>query len=327
MHPDIFKEFGIHVKRCYKFRGMYICETNKGTKTICISDYTPVQVELEYNIKEHLIQKGFTCLNQLHMNSKNTPYVIYYNRVYVMSDWHNSQTADFYNRDDIEKSVQVLARMHIAARGFCNLPEGIKPVRMKNLGDTYEKRHRETIKLRRKIENVGSRTDFEVLYLRNAEIYKEFQEISKEFTNVPGYQKLMDQAVEKKSIAHHKYTYHNIITTKEEGTIITGFEKSGYDVQLIDLAYLTRRIMQRNRWDIDLLITIIEAYNKLIPLSQEEWGIMKGMIIYPERFAKLCNQYYHSKRRWNYHMYYRKLEKILEYKDDYVDCAKQLIKW
>lgn len=261
------------------------------------------------------------------MSNNNTPYVIYYNRVYVMSDWHNSQAADFYNIDHIQKSVELLAKMHIAGRGFNNLPEGIKPIKMKNLGDTYEKRYRETIKLGRKIESVGSRTDFEVLYLRNSAIYREFQEISKEFTNLIDYQKLMDQAVESQSIAHHKYTYHNIITTREEGTIITGFEKSGYDVQLVDLAYLIRRIMQRNRWDIDLLINIIEAYNKLIPLSQEEWRIMKGMIIYPEQFAKLCNQYYHSKRRWNYYMYYRKLAKILEYKDQYVECAREVMKW
>ncbi len=327
MHPDIFKEFGIHVNRCYKFRGMYICETNNGTKTISISDYTPVQIMLEYNIKDHLIQKGFTCLNQLHTSNKDAPYVIYHNRVYIMSDWNNGKATDFYNIDHVKNSVQLLAKMHIAGKGFINLPEGIGRAKIKNLGDTYEKRYRETIKLKRKIENIGSKTDFEVLYIRNSDRYKEFQEISKGFTNSEGYQKLMDQAVESQSVAHHKFTYHNIIKINDQDTVITGFEKSGYDVQLTDLGYLIRRIMQRNGWDINLLINIIEEYNKLIPLSQDEWAIMKGMIIYPERFAKLCNQYYHSKRRWNYHMYYRKLTKILEYKDSYMDCTKQVMKW
>lgn len=327
MHPDIFKEFGIQVKRCYKFRGMYICETGEGAKAISISDYTPIQIQLEYNIKDHMIEKGFTCLNQLHMSNKNTPYVIYYNHVYIMSDWYNGQAADFYNVNDVKQSVLLLAKMHMAGRGFSNLPKEIKDVEMKNLGDTYNKRHRETVMLKRKIENAGCNTDFEVLYLRNSDIYREFQEISKTFTNMENYQRLMNQAEKTKSIAHHKYTYHNIIATRERGTMITGFEKSGYDVQITDLAYLTRRVMQRNGWDINLLINIIEEYNRLIPLSQEEWIIMKGMIIYPERFAKLCNQYYHSKRRWNYHMYYRKLSKILEYKDHYVDCARQVMKW
>ncbi len=327
MHPDIFKEFGIKVKRCYKFRGMYMCETDKGTKTICISDYTPVQITLEHNIKEHLIQKGFTCLNQLNISNKNTPYVIYYNRVYIMMDWNNGQATDFSNIEDIKQSVQLLAKMHIAGKEFHNLPKGMKLVKIKNLGDTYEKRYLETVKLKRKIENVGSKTDFEVLYLKNASIYGEFQQIAKEFTNIKDYKRLIDIGVERGNIGHQKYTYYNIIKTSENSTVITGFEKSGHNVQIADLAYLIRRIMQRNGWDINLLISIIEAYNKLIPLSQNEISVLKGMIIFPERFAKLCNQYYHSKRRWNYNMFYRKLTKVLDYKDNYVDCARQVMKW
>lgn len=327
MHPDIFKDFEINVKKCYKFRGMYICETDKGPKAISISDYTPIQITLEHNIKEHLIQKGFTCLNQLNISNKDTPYVIYHNRIYIMTDWNDGQPTDFYNIEEIKKSVQLLAKMHIAAKGFNNLPQGINLIKTKNIGETYEKRYKETIKLKRKIENKGSKTDFEVLYLNNSSIYAEFQEIAKEFTNAVDYKRLIDIAVQEQNIAHQKYTYYNIIKTGEDNTIITGFEKSGYNVQITDLAYLIRRIMQRNGWDINLLINIIEEYNKLIPLSQNELNVLKGMIIFPERFAKLCNQYYHSKRRWNYSMFYRKLTKILDYKDNYVDCVRQVMKW
>ncbi len=327
MHPDIFKEFGINVKRCYKFRGMYICETDKGKKIISISDYTPVQITLEHNIKKHLIEKGFNCVNQLKLSSKNTPYVIYYNNVYIMTDWNDGQQADFYNIDDIKKSVKLLAKMHIAGNGFTNLLGDTNSVRIKNLGETYEKRYRETIKLKRKIESVGSKTEFEVLYLKNSSLYEEYQQIAREFTNKEDYKKLVDIAGQSKNIAHHKYTYHNIITLGIDNTIITGFEKSGYDVQITDLAYIARRIMQRNGWDINLLLSIIEEYNKFIQISNDELGVLKGMIIFPERFAKLCNQYYHSKRRWNYNMYHRKLTKILDYKDNYAECVQQVMKW
>lgn len=327
MHPDIFKEFRINVKRCYKFRGMYMCETSKGTKVIHISAYTPVQITLEHNIKEHLIKKGFTCLNRLHISSKDTPYVIYNNRVYLMMDWNDGQVADFYNIGDIKSSVQVLAKMHIAGRGFNNLPKGINLSQIKNIGDTYEKRHKETVKLKRRIENTGRKTDFEVLYLKNSSIYSEYQEVSKELIDYKSYQKLINLADKDQSLAHHKFTYHNIITKANQRPVITGFEKCGYDVQITDLAYLARRIMERNRWDINLLISIIEEYNKLIPLSDQEWRAIKGMMIFPERFAKLCNEYYHSKRRWNYNMFHRKFTKILGYKDDYITCVEEIKKY
>lgn len=327
MHPDIFKAFKVNVKRCYKFRGMYICETDQGTKTIRISKYTPVQVTMEYNIKEHLRNNGFTCLDQLYLSDKNTPYVIYHNRVYVMTDSNNGRGVDFYKKDDIKKSVQLLSELHIGGKGFNNVPKDMNLIEIKNLGDTYDKRYRETIQLRKRIESVGSKTDFEVLYLKNSRVYQEFQEQSKEFINLESYDKLIAVAEKNKDIAHRKYTYHNIIKTDQESIVITGFEKSGYDVQLTDLVYITRRIMQRNQWDINLLLSIIEEYNKINPLSLDEWTNLKGMILFPERFAKLCKKYYHSKRRCNYNMFQRKFTKILDYKDDYVKCANEVMKW
>ena len=62
IHPDVFKDLGITVNKCYKVRGAYICETDKGTKAIRRSEYTPAQITLQYNIKEHLVQRGFNSL-------------------------------------------------------------------------------------------------------------------------------------------------------------------------------------------------------------------------------------------------------------------------
>ena len=327
MHPEIFKQFGINVGRCYKFRGNYICETGEGTKAIRISEYSPDQIVLEYNIKQHLIEKGFTCLDQLYISSHNTPYVIYHNRVYVMTDWNNGQAADFYNINDINKSIKMLADIHIAGKGFSNFPKELKQIQIKNIGHTYEKRYIETNKLKRKIEGQGTKTEFEVLYLKNGHIYQDFQEKSMEIICKNKYKKLIDKATKKQSIAHGKYTYHNIIAISPTSTMITGFEKSKYDVQLTDLVYIIRRVMQRNQWDINLLISIIEAYNKLSPLSKQEWDLMKGMIIFPEEFAKLCNQYFNSKRRWDYDMFYRRFTNMLGCKEDYIRCMEEVIGW
>lgn len=327
INNDIFKNFKITVRRCYKFRGMYVCETNKGTKIIRISKYSPDQIEMEYRIKAHLIENGFNYLDQLYTNEEGAPYVKYNGLIYVMTDYNKGQTVDFYNKEDIKHAIQMLASLHIAGQGFDNLPKDLRLRKIKNLGEVYDKRHRETIKLRKRIENTSRKTDFEILYLKNSNIYQEYQEKSKEYINPNSYKELIDIAIRNKNIAHGEYTYHNIIKVGQDDTIIKGFEGSAYNVQIIDLIYITRRIMQRNQWDIDLLVTILEEYNKINPISLAEWNIIKGMIIFPERFSKLCNEYYNSRRRWNYNMFDRKFTKILGYKDDYISCVNEILKW
>ena len=327
IHPDVFKDFGITVNKCYKVRGVFICETNKGIKAIRKSDYTPAQIILQYNIKEHLIKRGFDCLDQLYVSQNDTPYTIYYNRTFIMSDWYNGPEIDFYKPEDIYHTMRLLGQMHTAATGFNVSGYDINDIKIKNLGDTYKKRQVETIKLKKRISNVGNKTEFEVLYFNNASEYMELQEMALSFLNTDNYEELIKLARQDRTIAHNKYTYHNIKKVSEENVVLSGFEKSGYDVQLTDVAYVIRRIMEKNQWDVGLLANIMNEYSKTRPLSSQEWDIIKGMIIFPERFAKLCNKYYYTKRRWNYNMFYRKLSNMLAYKDVQMDCAKQILKW
>jgi len=327
IHPDIFKDFGISVNKCYKIRGAYICETNKGTKVIRKSDYTPTQINLQHSIKEHLIERGFSDIDRLYLSKKNIPYTVYYNRVFVMNDWQNAIEIDFYNQSDIHYAIKVLAQMHIAGEGFNTLGNDVREAKIKNIGITYEKRYKETIKLKKRISNAGNKTDFEVLYFKNAHEYMELQEMGMGLFHKEDYKKLIELARDKQTIAHHQYTYHNIKKINKDHVIVSGFEKSGYDVQLTDLVYIIKRIMQKNQWDVDLLLKIIDAYNTIKPLSPNEWTILQGMIIFPDKFSKLCNTYYYSKRRWNYNMFYRKLTNMLEYKDTQIKCAKEIFRW
>lgn len=327
IHPNIFKEFDVNVKQYYKFRATYICDTDKGLKAIRKSECTPEQVTLQHKIKEHLVYNGFIYVDRLHVSKRKIPYVIHNNQLYVMTDWYNGQEVDFHNIQDINKAIRLLASFHMAGERF-DYPS-INPsfLKIKNLGIAYRKRYSETIKLRKKIRNTSSMTDFELLYIKNVPIYKELQEMAIELIHPTNYEKLVDKAQRKRTIVHGKYTYHNLLNINPEDIVITGFERSTYNVQLTDLANVIRHIMGKNSWDIKILSTCLKEYSNIKPLTANEWEIMKGMIIFPEKFASLCNQYYHSKRRWNYNMFQRKLTNMIEYQENQKQCVSEILKW
>ena len=327
IHPNIFKEFGVNVKQYYKFRATYICDTDQGLKAIRKSECTPGQVTLQYQIKEHLVHNGFIYVDRLQVSKRKTPYVMQNNQLYIMTDWYNGQEVDFHNIQDIHKAIRFLAKLHMAGEDFISPTINPSSLKIKNLGTTYKKRYSETIKLRKKIRNTSSMTDFELLYIKNALIYKELQEVAIGLIHSSNYEKLIDKAKRNRTIIHGKYTYHNILNINSEDTIITGFDRSTYNVQLIDLASAIRHIMGKNKWDIKILLSCLKEYSNIKPLTSNEWEIMKGMIIFPEKFASLCNQYYHSKRRWNYNMFQRKLINMLEYQENQKQCAREILKW
>ena len=56
--------------------------------------------------------------------------------------------------------------------------------------------------------------------------------------------------------------------------------------------------MEKNNWNLYLLQTVLEHYQKVRPLSKEEKKLLYIWMIYPEKFWKITNFYYNSKKTW-----------------------------
>lgn len=56
--------------------------------------------------------------------------------------------------------------------------------------------------------------------------------------------------------------------------------------------------MEKHRWDERLGDGMLNAYNKILPLSQEEFELVALRLAYPEKFWKVANTYYHSNKAW-----------------------------
>jgi hypothetical protein len=56
--------------------------------------------------------------------------------------------------------------------------------------------------------------------------------------------------------------------------------------------------MEKNDWDIIYGSSMIEAYDRIKPVSKEELGILYVLLLYPEKFWKITNYYYNGKKAW-----------------------------
>ena len=78
----------------------------------------------------------------------------------------------------------------------------------------------------------------------------------------------------------------------------TNFEKFKRDVQVEDLYYFLRKVMEKQGWKVRLGDNMLNAYSAIRPLSGDEIEYLKIRLIYPEKFWKVANSYYHSNKAW-----------------------------
>ena len=91
----------------------------------------------------------------------------------------------------------------------------------------------------------------------------------------------------------------------------TNFEHVRVDVQMQDLYYFLRKVMEKHKWDAELGRGILEVYHAVRPLEEAEREYLVLKLLYPEKFWKTASAYYHSNKAWIPEKDVEKLKKVI----------------
>lgn len=111
-------------------------------------------------------------------------------------------------------------------------------------------------------------------------------------------------------ICHGSFNQHNVIICPDI-TAIVHFERFTRGNQLNDLYQFSRKTMEKNHFDFDLLMSMLEAYSEKLKLDNEDYKYLYVLFSYPEKFWKIANSYYNSNKAFLSPKYLEKLETVI----------------
>lgn len=327
LNRELLGQYDVSVKRLEYIRSNYYLDTNRGKLMLRKVDLPKEQILFEYEVDTHLKDNGFEEINTIYTTKKKSPFALLAGQYYIMQEYVNCDETDFKNLKDLKETVLVLARFHKACRGVESKIKDVDGVKIKNIYEHYCKRMGENAKLKKTIMGLKQKSKFEIMFLDSAKEYRQLEEMALETISYDLVEELINEVKEKRIIAHKDYTYHTVNKTDMDTYIISQVDMCGYDIQVLDLAHILSKIMQKNEWDSKILHELIDAYNSVRPLSNNEFRLLKFLMIYPDKYNSICYKYISSKRRWNYSMFEQKWENMLVYKDKQIATAKLINKW
>ena len=124
------------------------------------------------------------------------------------------------------------------------------------------------------------------------------------------YLQMEKEVEEKGTIMHGEYNYHNLLICAD-GIAVTGFERAHYGIQLEDLYYFMRKILEKHQYAPQLAERMLQADDKENTLDREKREYLAVRFAYPEKFWKISNMYYHSNKAWIPEKNTEKLEKVI----------------
>ena len=211
---------------------------------------------------------------------------------YTLQNWYEGRECDTKSREDIIRSVQILARVH----KFMNMPVE-KAYMARSLADEYARHNQKSARSvnlsARKVPVPDLKRNFSGQYSG----FLEKGEKALEMLVKSDYEKLRDKAGEEGLLCHGEYNQHNVLLCKNQAAV-TNFGHFSFDVQISDLYCFMRKILEKYNWDVFLARRMLEQYDKIRPISSEEWENLQIRFTYPEKYWKLANYYFSHNKAW-----------------------------
>ena len=310
---SLLEQYDIEVQNTKKARGAFLCETNLGT--LIFKEYNGNQERLSVQNRlltsiesarhiwaEHIMTNKEGSLLVQDMDGTR----------YILKTYREGRECNIADRQECLEAVRLLARLHECTR-VERLPGDYIPVFSPT--KEYEKRNRELKRVRKYLKQRSQKSLFEIHLLQCFDtFYEQALKVSEGWKDYEAeYQQWnLDSGVDSSyyTCCHGDYQYHNILFDGREWFMIN-FEKWVVDNPIRDLFLLLRKLLEKNKWSLELGRELILAYEKEQPISSISRIDLYYRLSYPEKFWKIVNFYYNSGKAWIPEKNLEKLEKLL----------------
>lgn len=317
---EVLRQYDIKLNRAARGRGGMLLDTDKGVRLFLECTYPNAFYERESDITAAIADNGYRLVDTYCKNSDgNIVSVDEDGRRYVLKNWFDARECSTKELSDVCDAVGALGKLHIAME---NLPEKLAAAAQPASGQereeqkatrqsaaqsygrrsepliyTYERHTKELKMASNYLKNKKHRTDFENMAYKNIGAFHREAVEAVERLNSPAIKEHLQNAYDTGELCHGSFNYHNVLFVGDEAAI-TNFDRCRNERRVIDLYQFMRKILEKYDWDIKLAYKLMDEYNAVQSLSENDVELLSALFAFPEKFWKIINYYFNANKAW-----------------------------
>ena len=295
---EVTGKYELEVESMRKGRGAWIFETDHGLKLLKEYKGSVKRLEFEEIVLGAMEDTGALKVDRYVRNREGELISTAEDGTrYIVKDWFSDRECDLKDIREILSAVRQIAVLHKALRKVGYREEwNLKSMVSPPLYEAMEKHNRELRKARNYIREKRRKNEFELCVIGSFDaFYRQAAEAQH------GMEEVFSQESENLRasyyICHGELNQHHILMGKDY-VAVTEFNKMHLGLQVEDLYYFTRKIMEKHDWNPILGESILEAYERVLPMSPVERECLYYLFLYPEKYWKQLNFYYNANKAW-----------------------------
>ncbi|MDO5426171.1 MAG: phosphotransferase [Eubacteriales bacterium] len=319
----ILEQYDLQVHTFRRGRGSFLLETDQGLKLLTEFSGTEPRLRFQNRICGQIGSRSTVRVDRV-LETKEGKLIARdrEERGYILKDWFEGRECSTRSEEEILLAVRLLAEIHKVMR----IPEeraeelvsaaeekpaedeerldgpgkGAKiPDKERFCGTPLDqecaKKLREIKKVRTYMRGRKQKTAFELLFLKAFETFSDQAGEVTELLEAAEFTELYAMSLEEGRVCHGDYNQHHVFLAGTNAAVMD-FSRARYDIQIVDLYQFLRKIMEKQGWDARLGMKMLDEYGKVRAISGPEMKNLWLRLKFPEKFWKLANHYYNSKK-------------------------------
>lgn len=304
---SVLENYDMEVTRTYKGRGTIICDTGKGLRVLKEYKGNTEKLELlellQNKLSETVKTDRLIRNKEGELFSKDTD-----GTVYIVKEQLDGRECNYKNEEEILQAFRIMAKLHLAMR---DTGEMASTMPIHYYVEEMEKHTKECKHIRNYLRKLKIKSDFERALLKE---YTYFMEKAESITAQAGSENQMayeNFVRENGFFCHGDYQYHNVMFMRNDIAVIN-LERFVADSGIRDFYLLFRKISEKTDWSLSLGEKMLAAYQSNRSFSTMELKQLYYRLAYPDKFWKIVNFYYNSKKSWIPDKNMEKLENLVK---------------
>lgn len=291
----VVAQYDIEVTGYSRQKGAGILQTNQGLLLLRQRDAKERRVCFEEEIKEAGGASGDLLLDRCVPNREGN-FVTEgdYGETFLLRHWQEGEELELSDRNHRLLAAETLGRFHKRMRGLPIREEYVR----EDFGTVCARHIRELRRLSTYLYKRKQKNPFEQ---KLQEILPEYIERAEQalriFLSAP-WKPVYEEVRNEGHGVHGAFGNHALIVKTDGEIFISNFEKAGIGPQMEDFCYLVRKSMEKTGYDTGTFQEMLDAYQKERKLRRREALILESMLLFPEKFYRVCNQYFNARKDW-----------------------------
>lgn len=317
-YVEALEQYEMDVISVRKGRGSWICETTDGCRLLKEYRGTVKRLEFEDEVLGMLDTRGSLRADRYIRNREGGLLTAAGDGTrYILKDWFMDRECNIKDGFEIRQSLSRLAMLHSQLRTVEFKEEWtMGSIFSGTLEEELERHNREMQRTRSYIRGKRKKSEFELCVIGNYNMFfnqaleavKGIRGLWSEEENNTEYGYGSLEAAEIRSpavssskkpafLCHGDLDQHHVLMGPGYTAVIE-YNRMHLGIQASDLYRFMRKVMEKHGWNVELGMSMLDSYERVLPMDHKERACLYYLFLYPEKYWKQLNFYFNANKAW-----------------------------